>query len=154
VLSRWENLVADHLRPQGLLGRLSISDVLFAICSIHEMAPWQMLVVSKNLTAPAGTYTAYFTVPRNERWIIRYLSREASIGATVIRLRNDAGTAIPLSSSAGSRLSIPGAWGGAASIPAFQYLVLGPGWDLGMDTTGDAGDTSIDMELLFQIFPA
>lgn len=91
---------------------------------------------TKDLTASAGTYTSFFTVPAGKRWVILNISRAGSVGTTNVRLRNAAQglvvTLVPL---------------GTAAIDRQGRWVLDEKDTLGMNTSGDAGDTGIQLDI-------
>jgi len=94
-----------------------------------------------NLSGTAGDFVNYFTVPDGERWFVTSWWREASIADTRIVVRP------PEGGSNEHRVSLAGT---SEEIPQAGRLCLDQKWEIGMDASGDAGDTAIKLTVLIE----
>lgn len=94
---------------------------------------------SENLTAGAGSYVPYQTVPVNERWYVYFLRRGASTGTTLITITyGGAGPySFTMADTAGSLLHLGG-------------MRFAAGDTLGMVTTGNGADTAIPLSVWYE----
>jgi len=95
--------------------------------------------VNRDLSAGAGAYIAYHTVPAGERWILTWLTRENTIANTHVELRY---------AEENINFQI------VADATATQFFTLSiftleENDSIGMLTTGDVGDTNIFLSLLY-----
>lgn len=83
-----------------------------------------------DISAGAGTYVAMLTVPAGKRWwLFAWWRENTSANSTVIL--NVAGVELPVSSL-----------GTSATISGNVYYVLDEGDSIGLDSTGNGGDSS------------
>ena len=90
-----------------------------------------------NLTAAAGTYRPYFTVPEGKVWILKGMSRGPSIANTQMRLVGQNPLDITILAT-------------AAEFVSLADIRLAEGQTLGMLTTGDGGDTAILLQVVLE----
>ena len=91
-----------------------------------------------NLSAAAGTYLVYFTVPEGKVWILKGLSRGPSIANTQMRLVGQGNAFdVTILSTTAEFVSLAG-------------IRLAEGETLGMLTTGDGGDTTILLQVVLE----
>lgn len=95
---------------------------------------------TKDLSAGAGTFVAYFTVPQGKRWHVRYYARGGTVAATTIVLKDTGSNVINLA-AAGT---------GGAYVHIYGGLPLEQGWSIGMNTTGNGADSAIVMQIHYE----
>ena len=90
-----------------------------------------------DLSAAAGTYTVFLTVPQGKRWIVIALSTSATVAASQV-LISDGSSTFPLNDNTAS----------TAKLNQFNPMPLPEGWSIGRTTTGDVGDNSESLSIL------
>ncbi len=97
------------------------------------------LFANGNLSAGAGATVIYHTVPVGERWHLRWFVREVTVAATrVLITKVIANLTISITA-----LQTPEQFG------TFEGIILDENDSVGCVTTGDAGDVSISLIILF-----
>ena len=98
--------------------------------------------VTLDISAGAGTYTPYFTVPSRKRWTLKAAFRDGTTGTCRTRIRNASTRTIPLSANTGT--------GGNLDMAVLHSpITLDEGWSIGLDTTGNGADTAIGMFVMY-----
>lgn len=90
-----------------------------------------------DLTGSAGTYVAYFTVPTGRRWTLKMFLRVATTAASLVVV-SVGGVAIGVSLSSTS-----------TEVQHGISLTLDQGDSIGMLASGNAGDSSRSLEILY-----
>lgn len=90
-----------------------------------------------DLSGAAGTFTAYFTVPPGKRWEIQNITKSLTAAGTPV-LISDGATEISIFPFATAADGRNGLW------------ELQENWELGMNTTGNGGDSNIELGILFK----
>lgn len=91
--------------------------------------------VGKDIQAAAGTFVSYHSVPTDKWWELLSVFREATTAATRVRLKLS-GILVHITATAT-----------AESVSSTQWQ-LNPGDEIGIDTTGNAGDSNRGLELV------
>jgi len=126
--------------PAG--GRPELTTTVVPVTSVDELlqVPTIPAQVANDISAGAGTFTAYFTVPADKRWRLVSYFRDATTANTRIRINSGAGS-----------VTIPITDAGTASQATVLAtpLLLDQTFQIGLDTTGDAGDNNIGMNIYY-----
>lgn len=105
----------------------------------HLLVESKAVSVTKDLSAAAGTYVAFFTVPDGKRWTFISWNRVGTTAVTNEKLKIS-GTEYDVGpSSASSRI-----W-----VDAYRVR-LNEGDSFGMKTTGDGGDNARHMQIFYE----
>lgn len=96
-------------------------------------------VATIDISAAAGAFVSYFVVPRGERWIMKAIWRVGTTGSSRVLLRDS-----PVTNT--MNLSV----GGTGEAVLTNEIAIDEGWDLGMESTGNGGDTTITLRILYE----
>ena len=124
-------VIAPYMNLLPMVVLVSNADELLAEAKIGYEA--------KNLTAAAGTFTSYFEVPTGKRWRLLHIWKASTAGGSIFKIKERGGTAR--------------AWDAgltADKIWELQGVKVDEGAQLGLDTTGNGGDTGIVMVLFYE----
>lgn len=137
----WSRLVNRFLlEPIHPLVMKTIGDQVVPVTQFDDLlrTPQGVRVGSIDLQASAGTFVAFFTVPEGERWTLKQLHRPGTTANSLVALQDGSGSYIPLT-TLGTTEAIFGSAG----------IELDQGWQIGMLTTGNAGDSSRDLRIYY-----
>ncbi len=138
----WQRLYKRYLlEPFPLVGsRAAVGMTVQPVTQADELLRVYRVDVSPNLDlSPAsGADVVAFTVPADERWLLTWLQRGATIANSTVTLTDGA------SGATGIFLLV---FDTAFRIDSSIKIMLSPNSILNMRTTGDAGDTAITMNI-------
>jgi len=89
---------------------------------------------SEDISASAGTYVAFHTVPAGKRWKVTNIVRAATTSGTNVRL-NDGSIDTQISVFQTGAEALRGEW------------FMNENWSIGMDTTGNGADSSKELAI-------
>lgn len=124
------------------VGKLSgLSPIIVCTVDMGELLkdPTARTATGVDLTAAAGTYTAFLTVPAGERWHLAWVFGGPTTGSSRIQCEID-GINVQLRELLTAEKVFP-----------LHGLVLDPGDSIGMGTTGNGADSSIYMQLALEV---
>jgi len=131
----WRRLYARYILEPFPVQNGGMPDVFKTITPVTQaddlLRVPRTLSSAEDISASAGTYTVYQTVPAGKRWRISMVERGATTGASRVRFRAKVGD--PL---------VALQLGVTAGLVLICDLTLDELADIGLDTTGDAGDTA------------
>lgn len=116
-------------------------DVLKTIVPVTQAdlllrVPVTVVSAATDLQAAAGTYVAMHTVPDGKRWNLVSISRSGTTGSSRVRFRAKVGDGLFSMTVGGTNAEI-------LVFPGTMDQLA----DIGMDTTGNAGDTGVFLSL-------
>jgi len=128
----------DALRVQygvertGPEAAISLRKEILPVVQLEYVAPLgQIDAAVLDIQAAAGTFVQAFIVPAGERWILKRFWKEGTTAATRVVLRNAAGTELRIATTSATVLA-----------GSFDDIQLEAGDEIGLDTTGNAGDSA------------
>lgn len=144
----WTNLQSRYLlEERGVPLPKTFSDVIVPIANADDaLALAEVQEDTKSLTGTAGTYVNYFTVPAGEEWQVWMIHRAATIADSAIKteIRQRVGTLLNTALSARDT---------AEAFEQYNDLrVFGGGETLGLENTGNAGDSAIALTIFYRRF--
>jgi hypothetical protein len=124
--------IKEHLTLPLVIQPVTLADDLL-------MTPVIPASVSKDISAAAGTYVAYFTVPDGKLWRLLLVSRPGTTANSRIGISNGINTSSLTNPSTATEK-----W-----FAAHDRFLLKPGWSVGMFTTGDGADSAIGVSVVY-----
>jgi hypothetical protein len=147
----WVNAeILDRLRPVFWLSdvpkddyRYKMPRAIWPIVDIENLGdPDIKQAVSKDISAAAGTYVPYWTVPAGKRWKLTAYDQEATVANTQVRIEDTDPNNIVLTALAT-----------AAQFANNIAINMLEGWSIGLITTGNGADSSVTMVIMVEEFP-
>lgn len=135
----WTRLIERFsLEPILPIVEKTIGDSIVPVTSIDTLLQDAQTLtgVAVDLTATAGTYTVFHTVPDGKRWNIKIATRAGTTGSSRMRFRSKPDQDIVSISLTGT--------GGAVLV---CDLTLEEGGTIGMDTSGNGADTDVFLSI-------
>lgn len=125
--------------PAGEGDTPGVATTIFPVTDADKLLSVQVsATATNNLTAGAGTYVPYFTVPTGKRWRVKNFMRFGTTAVSAILVLVSGSAAVHLNQQ----------------VVAGQELVLDLPLDengsMGLITTGDAGDGAVRADIVYE----
>lgn len=112
--------------------------VILPVTQVDELLKsYNIESVPKDLSAAAGTYVAFHTVPDGKRWVVQTFFKAITTAVSMVRIY-DGTTYLTL---------LPNQTGAHTEFNC--ELPLKEGWSIGLTTTGDGGDANRALAILY-----
>lgn len=120
---------------------LLMSRVVSPVTSFDELLrDTEYAQVNKDISAGAGSFVAYHTVPKGKRWIIHRVFKDTTTANSRIAVSNDGGSTFFYCSAAGTvELQVD-----------MNRLPMEEEWAIGLMTTGNGADNSRGLDIYYQ----
>jgi len=117
-----------------------ISPVIVPTIEVNDLYPLENLEDTEDISGTAGVFVEFFSVPSQERWHLLQVDMPATTANSSGRLNNPDATPTVLKANNTNALIL---------FQEIKEWRLDAGWLLGMTGTGNAGDNSRIMRILF-----
>jgi len=117
-----------------------VSPVIVPVTNADELlASSQIVAQAEDISASAGVYVPYFTVPAGRRWLLTGLHKPATTATTRVLLRDTINNI---------NLDISADQTGGENVLRLA-MKMPAGWTVGLVTTGNAGDSARILTIMY-----
>jgi len=131
--------------PAGDTPEPGVYPQLAPVIDIADLYPMEARFTTLDIQASVGTFVPAFTVPVGQRYHIKYLTKPATSANCILLLVSPDGT-----SGLTQTINLSATGTALALVTSSQVqLKLDAGWQIGLSTTGNAGDSARTLKSLY-----